>query len=452
MTRNAPFDVARYFAAIPPSENAAPQYLDALYEFEPQEMERFMPPSAIESRGAELKERYARSEKYARDVRTQLVARNAADRAAIVAEYRESYEKLARAQERKRCIFDCDLAYRVDSKVPHAVAARRAVRLLDWRVEAEIAEGRIDAALADVEMALRLSRDLRPRGPIFCQWASITIDNRVLHYDVVPRILRDSRLKTGDCGRLIEIIAHHMRESERLDSPSEGFRAEYLMLRHLLHRLELREQLGPSIGVPAASNGLLIARRFTQTPDRVLAASINETLDRMTAADFAAEIDALNQFFAPIVKPANRAFRQRAVRGNEELLPEQQRAVEKLKVMRELLHVPARWVEACSRDQTIAGATLCLAALRRWQLERGVESPPDLLSVCKAAGIRSVPVDPFDDSDAPLRFATINDEFVIYSVGRDGVDDMARLEWKLGENAVGDWIFRLPPMSEPDDR
>src|SRR5713101_1037981 len=49
MTQNAPFDVARYFATIPSSENAASLYLDALYEFEPLEMERCMSPIEIES-------------------------------------------------------------------------------------------------------------------------------------------------------------------------------------------------------------------------------------------------------------------------------------------------------------------------------------------------------------------------------------------------------------------
>src|SRR5260370_40588432 len=123
-----------------------------------------MSPIEIESRGAELNERYARSEKYARAVRTGLLARNAADRAKIVAEYRESYDKLARAQERKHCIFDCELAFRIDSKVPHAVAALRAVRLLDWRGESGICDRRPPAGHVSSGNARRLRRRRPPLG------------------------------------------------------------------------------------------------------------------------------------------------------------------------------------------------------------------------------------------------------------------------------------------------
>src|SRR6516162_1581339 len=35
LKKNAPFDVVRHFVIVPPEENAAPLYLEALYEFAP---------------------------------------------------------------------------------------------------------------------------------------------------------------------------------------------------------------------------------------------------------------------------------------------------------------------------------------------------------------------------------------------------------------------------------
>src|SRR5207253_1970464 len=124
VTKNAPFDVAAHFADIPDAENAAPLYLDVLYEFAPQDMQTCVSPEDRTMREPVLKERAARTAKL------QVLDPQTFDpalRSGIVDEYEESFNKLAQAQKRQRCIFETGLG--IDAMVPHVQGARAAVRL-----------------------------------------------------------------------------------------------------------------------------------------------------------------------------------------------------------------------------------------------------------------------------------------------------------------------------------
>lgn len=415
LMKNAPFDVARIYAPVPHGENAAPLYLDALYEFVPNEMESCISPEESAIRGPAARERVERTSK------VQFAATPEAspdERAAIVAEYEMAFEKLASAQHRKRCVFETGIG--IDARLPHALAARQVVRLLDLRVDAHVREGAIAAALDDVDMALRLSRDLRPRGSLIPQLISVALDSTILT-SLVPTILGAPRLEVAQCDRLLDMISRHEREGG--DVLVEGFRMEYLLLREMLYRIENEEDDMPDF------------------PDTTEVA--DEELADLTPQDFADELDALNRFFRPLVNPDKRTIREW-----DELLSEQQPLAESMKLLGKLLPTVSQFIEAACRDRTRLGATRCLVALRRWQCQRGTELPQDLLTVCKAAGMKSVPIDEYSESGEPLRSTMIDGEFVIYSVARDKNDDQAQFDWDFGKYN-GDWIFRLPAAPKP---
>ena len=84
-----------------------------------------------------------------------------------------------------------------------------------------------------------------------------------------------------------------------------------------------------------------------------------------------------------------------------------------------------------------------MIALRRWQLEHNTR-PNDLASIVQAAGMAAVPTDPY--SDQPLKMTEVNGQTVVYSIGADGQDDKALIEWDgKTQPPKGDLIFRLPP-------
>lgn len=121
-----------------------------------------------------------------------------------------------------------------------------------------------------------------------------------------------------------------------------------------------------------------------------------------------------------------------------------------------------------ARFGTWRSAVLALAALRHWYATRS-DAPGDIDSVCRAAGLTSVPQDHY--GSAPLRMVTFQTdsppiqyqhgrpsdkaekflagETVIYSVGPDGTDDRAAIDWVFGPK--GDWPFHLgqPQSSFP---
>lgn len=410
LKKNAPFDVAEWFQVVPPEENAAPLYLDALYEFAPQDMAKCMAPAIVAARGAAIHDRAARTG-------VGLTANPPALSSDLVAEHIVAFDKIKLAQRHKRCVFETGIGF--EALLPHAQASRAVVRVLDWRVEYAVANGQIDEAIADIGMGLRLSRDLRPRGYLICQLVSIALDSVILQ-SPVSKILSARGQTIAQCDRLLQILGRH--SDEAVDSLSEGFRAEYVALRETLHQFEIG-------GDPAE----------TPTPDddTKLARAI---LRQFTAADFEAELDALNDYFRLLSK-----FPKQSLREIDKLQPELQRALDKLKALKPFLVSLPQAVAARQRDLTRLAGTRCLVAVRRWQLDHDGKSPPNLLTACVAAGMIAVPIDEYSPTGEPLRYISIDGEFIVYSVAQDGLDDGAKQDWNYGRTP-GDWIFRLPPL------
>ncbi len=441
--KNAPFDVARHFAVVPPDENAAPLYLDALYEFAPNDMKLCVAPEERDARERALVDREARTLKIMREG-----AADARDRLDLLAEYGPAFEKIAAAQKRKQCVFETGLG--IDAMLHHAQASRAVVRLLEWQVEFHVADGKIDAAIDDVEAALRLSCDLRPRGPIIAQLVSMALD-AVVCQGFAPRILGGVALESGECDRLLTVLERHV--GEEVDPVSEGFRTEYLIFRDLLHRLEMKEALGDRAGVPGSSNGIALVKMYGSAPGKKsleVAAQLDEILGGMSAKDFAVDVESLNTYFAPLVEKAHPSLSDLHQRyGGQPRSLEGSRLFDLLNA--QFLPAVPQAIEAFRRNRTRNGAIQCLVALRRWEITQSGKLPPDLLTVCKAAGMKSVPIDEYSATREPLRMTLLNNEPVVYSVATDGKDDRALRDWNWGQ-AKGDWSFRLPVRPCPSAR
>ncbi|MBS0266794.1 MAG: hypothetical protein JSS02_33005 [Planctomycetes bacterium] len=407
----APFDVKQLFEAVPEAENAAPLYLEALYEFSPLDMERCVSPAVRELRGEEVKVRATRTQA------VQLAKPEEVDlamRAEVVAEYADAFATIRAAQQRPRCVFETGVG--ITALLPHAQASRQVVRLLDWKIEAEVAQGRLDDALDDVAMALRLSRDLQPRGHVISQLVSIALE-ALTETSLIPKVLASRKLTIEQGRRLQQIVATY--EQQTLDSFRTGMQMEYVLIRDVLHLLQ----------APERDPGLL----------NDLPSGIQDTLAQMQAADFAAEIDQLNAFFGPFVGPD-----AISPRGKFELQPEQRAAQQHMKVISSLIVNCPQIAEACRRKRTRLAATQLLVALKCWRIQTRNTNPPDLYVLCKESGIREIPVDEYSPTGESLKWTVIGGNFVIYSVGSDGRDDEARSDWEFGQ-APGDWSFRLPP-------
>jgi hypothetical protein len=120
---DAPFDVARHFQGVPQEQNAAPLYLDALYEFGA-ELEVCFPEGAARSRRSEAAR--ARS-KRCKDLVDEAsnnpgkeLGAGAVDE--VIKLYDVGYRKLAEAQRLPRCVFEAGVS--AAALLPHAQVSR----------------------------------------------------------------------------------------------------------------------------------------------------------------------------------------------------------------------------------------------------------------------------------------------------------------------------------------
>ena len=75
--------------------------------------------------------------------------------------------------------------------------------------------------------------------------------------------------------------------------------------------------------------------------------------------------------------------------------------------------------DATARSTALNGAADVAIAVERYRREDG--RPPEKLRQLVPKFLPQVPIDPFDGQ--PLRYVVREDEYIIYSIGRDGKDD-----------------------------
>jgi hypothetical protein len=431
--RNAPFDVVAYFTA--PADNAAPLYLDALFEFDPEDMMDCLSPEVVARRERATKEKIERANTRLTAMRKEKskdITPMEFDE--VVADYENGFRLLSAAQERKGCMFETGPGHL--AQWPHLQAARKAGDIVGLRIFSSLKRGDIDGAIAGVKVLLRLSRDVRSRSAAVGALVSISLDGRVCR-DIIPQILAAPDLTKAQCDRLAAALRQHEAGPDLVIGILQG---EYLMLRSALRpevsvRL-LRELAAHRDYYPGVEPSVL-----TQTADYAA---------RMTPEDFEAQIAALSDWYRSLER-LSQAPRQSRDQQLPQILDDvlRSRSLQlpgRNAIVAVFLPAVDALFGAVDRQRAFHRGSQCLIALRRWQLEHNSQ-PTDLESVVKPAGMTGVPIDPF--SDAPLKMTAVNGETVIYSVGPDGQDDRAMVEWDPKvDPKKGDIVFRLPPAAD----
>ncbi|WP_165246905.1 hypothetical protein [Paludisphaera soli] len=445
----APFDMTAFFAEPPAGKNAAPLYFPAFAEFGPEVDACLPPPEKGRGQIPEATDRARRiGELYGvMDKTPESLDRKALD--ALLAELNDGYRKLAGVQRRPECAFAVGLT--PDSLLPHAQAARTVARAVCLRIFRDAEKGNLERAIPDLAMILRLSRDLRPRGPAIVQLVSGAIDGIAL-LESLPAILRSPTLKVAHCDRLVALLREH---DAGLDRFVTGAKAEYVMQRTFLRACQEKRlaQAGPDgrpfdklLSITDAAE-MVVATLNMATPDQKPAQANSvaavEVLLRAHTPAWPQERRALDEIARAMTAPGPIRYADRI------------RQIEELKVKHLGGRIPdSLWVaQACAfpydtqalsiaRVDAYNRASQGLAAIRRWQLAHGGESPASFEAACKEAGLPAVPVDPFPL--APMKATVIDGRPVVYSIGPDGVDDKGRNDSNLGRRPQGDLVFRLP--------
>ena len=186
-----PFDLAEFLKAPPDEENAAPLYLDALFEFG-SELSICYCLSGENPQGETMRRVEAAGQRYQEYARLEEARRKdpgSVDKTEVdawLAQYDVGFQKLSAAQQRPRCVFQTGLNF--DSLLPHSHVARQVARVVKWRTRRDLERGDFQRPIQDLETVLRLSRDLRFRGVEVSQLVSIAVDG-ISCQQLVPEIL-----------------------------------------------------------------------------------------------------------------------------------------------------------------------------------------------------------------------------------------------------------------------
>ena len=454
---NSPFDLAEFLKAPPAAENAAPLYLDAFNEFSPTLMLLFFPEMSQEekrqlysSNSLRYKEKQRLDDAWGKD--PQSVDNAAVD--AWLANYDAGFEKLAAAQQWPKCIFQPGRSFH--SLLPHNQVVRQVSWVVEWRTRRDIQRGDLERPLQDLKMLLRLSRDLRVRGGIIAQLVSMAVDGQCC--ERVRTILNAPGIETRHCDSLLALLIEH--EAKAVDAFVEGNRAEYITSRQMLHDLQhrtgsfdpqfMRDEwyVSGDATSPLACFKMIIGlgsdsqqklAEWTAAAKGALLPGAWRGGKMLSDEDYAKEVETMNRFYATILALAEQPnFRQS---GKADI----QAAVASVLETTLVSFVTPPGIATLQtmtihRSEARLRGTQCLVALRRWQLQHA-DAPPDLETLVKTAGMPRVPMDPY--ADRPLRMGTVEGKPVIYSVGPDGQDDKAQVEWNIHPSKPGDFIFRL---------
>jgi hypothetical protein len=446
--------VAKFFAAPSRGRNAAPLYLDALFEFGA-EMAACYPegPERERRRQAALD----RSKRYMEVIKPLQDKPDAADLAVVdevIKLYDTGFRKLADAHRRDQCVFET--GFSVTTLLPHAQVARMVARIASLRIQRAVQRGDFEAAIRDVETVLRIVRDLQPRGFMITQLVASAI-TQFVGANMVPAILSAPSLRVAHCDQLLKVLTSH--EQKSTDGYADGLRAEYLTSRStlrdlVLHQRELARRLNlkPGDSVVKASLQPMVAAlapgsaALAAGPGRDARSTLPDDADaqlaRTAPAELARRERQMDRYYRELLALDGVPYSERLQKMAGVGIPPGQ---DPLSLTAGYL-MPA--VEAFAlgimRARATVSATECLVALRRWQLtHRG--APRNLVVAARDARLKAVPVDPYDGK--PMRLAAVGGELIVYSVGKDGRDDGGQKDSKF-DMQPGDLLYRLPAVEK----
>ncbi len=410
--KDEPFDVKKFLESrAAPPDNAAPLYFWAFADVS-SEMDFVYPPDQWQARLPQVQTLQNDISNLVDDEKLKAGSIPITEIERVLKDAQPALDKIDQAQQKKRCVFFTGM--RVESILSHLQAARQIARLEVLQIYHARAKDDFAEAEQAITRTLRLARDLRPRGLFVSQLVSFAVEGITLEA-ITDYTLTQRSLTPEQCDQLLALLA----DRERLLKPSltEGLKMEYIMLRNTLNDLQTG-RFKRDVFVKSYGGTQLTEERFKQI-------------------NWRKEISALNRIFAKLLAIAAKPYDKSAIDEFDK------KEVPKLKadktMLTELL-LPAISAIAQTRMQARLAGTQCLIAVRRYILVHD-ELPADLTTAVTEAGLKEIPLDPFDNK--PMRYKILNDKPVVYSIGPDLKDDGATVEWKGGGKSPGDLIYRI---------
>jgi hypothetical protein len=410
--KDEPFKVRKFLEArSAPADNAAPLYFAALAAVGPN-VDFVYPPDQWQEMLPQVKAIDEEIGNLADPDRLKAGAIPLASVEQAMQKTQPALGLLDTAQLKKQCVFVTGL--RMDSNFFHAMSSRAFARICLLQLYHAGVEGDFAEAEKSVARTLRLSRDLRPRGTMICQLVSVAVDGMVME-SIADFTLPQNGLTAENCDRLLSLLDEHQRES--VPCVVEGMRMEYVIFRNGME--DMKQGNGPAQGIVALPPGALAKMDW---PKEEAAAKKAFTVATSILKKPIYEIS-LDQF--------------------------EKQEISKLRADGAVL-VPTMMtpvgpmLKVQARHRAMIAGTQCLLAVKRYQLSHG-KLPENLADATKDASMKDMPLDPYDGQ--PMKYAVLDGQPVVYSIGLDKKDDGGRVDWGWDTQKPGDYIFRIgtPP-------
>lgn len=454
-TPNAPFDLADYAKMPAPDDNAAPLYLDALYEFS-SDVETCFPDSARVLRTPIVRSRLERFHKLHTRWLENRATVNLVEVNALLAEYEVGFQKLEAAQRKPECVFQTGVS--ITALLPHVQSVRDVARVACLRGWRDCQQGKLDSAIGVAEDMFRLGRDINSQGQQISALVATACD-RLVCDQILRDVLLHPDLTAQQCDRLLSIVGEHARKKTTMWT--RAMQGEYVMVRVLLHDLQYRAgDFSPeAIDRLGLDRETLRGKTYGQFAVRLWFDFISSSdapfdeagalIDAMTDDDFANEARVVNGIYQSVFDVLDRPVHERraAFQQIEDRLP----TPKKWELSRYYLIGPGTIGEVACRERASLNGYSALICVRRWQLEHGESVSPDLMTAFREAGITEPPIDPYGAGE-PFRLTTIAGQPVVYSLGGDGKDDNGLIDCGYDSNKPGDWTFRLESWEDHNRR
>lgn len=490
-----PFDPTQYYG-IPDEGNREQLYLKALLKFSFREGAVLIPNR--KKYDDELEKRFEEDRRntrefdefYDRFLETPRSKRNQAmmDRGwKSIQQFQPGIEYLKLAQKRPHCFFHVKVD--TDSFLPHL--ARDSARMLSVECNHDLNS---KEAIESLEMGLQIEQDLRPLGEMITQLGASGIEGICIDEMALP-ILNHQAIETQQLDQLVRVLKLHRDSIARRDSFLEAARYEHLMFKRLFHELETntylpREYAEELWGDEDLPRSFLVLRELTQfkfyganskevekmidemaaenqelaqaakdareaakdLPDpsaldsMALGPRMFKTFQTMTTADYAFEMKVLTTRYKQVEAAVNLPFPE----STKTLLELEQAWTtddfwKSTKILK-WFSPHKKLVSVRVRRHLRTGALLCLAAVRKWQLDNDGANPINLKQALMAAGIQVSPIDPH--SGKSFNYVA-GEQVLVYSVGPDGKDDRAKQQveyWVTSPDEKGDIVFEVAPL------
>lgn len=348
----------------------------------------------------------------------------------LVSFVKPTMDDLDAVQQRSECLFSIGL--QANQELPHLQAARS----LGWICQHEIrhyhAAGNFEAVVRSLRRMFRVSTDVRRRGPMVAHVLGMAIDQ--LASKSILEILQDPSALTADQCERLELLFRSQALAVQ-GSEVEAARAEYVLW----------------------GNSLAGVEQGTLTPEDAGLEQMTEEVAR--AIDYDLEWAALNELFRfvledylaePLPSIFERSRYDAKVQELKTTIPEAKAALAKSgkfpKSVLIVLLAPAldQYREALAREQIDLGAVRSLLLVRRFERRRR-RLPVGLEETFQDGSAGPVPIDGY--SNGPLKFRVFDETVHVYSIAKNGKDDMAEIQW---DDVIkgGDFI-RSMPQSKP---